>query len=79
MAILLKKKKFKVLDDILEKSKLLTIDLNQVVPNENEDMSMYCVTCGHEIHTRTAIKHMEKCFNKACILLFGHLITDTPS
>lgn len=27
-------------------------------------MSMYCITCGHEIHSRTAIKHMEKCFNK---------------
>lgn len=27
-------------------------------------MSMYCITCGHEIHSRTAIRHMEKCFNK---------------
>ncbi|XP_037727284.1 CXXC-type zinc finger protein 1 [Drosophila subpulchrella] len=29
-----------------------------------DEQSMYCITCGHEIHSRTAIKHMEKCFNK---------------
>ncbi|KAK9499970.1 hypothetical protein O3M35_002897 [Rhynocoris fuscipes] len=31
---------------------------------EDESSSIYCVTCGHEIHTSTAIKHFEKCFNK---------------
>ncbi|XP_041969950.1 CXXC-type zinc finger protein 1-like [Aricia agestis] len=30
----------------------------------DDETSMYCVTCGHEIHTRTAVKHMEKCFIK---------------
>lgn len=51
---------------------MLTVDLNQEVRLDiDEEMSMYCVTCGHEIHTRTAVKHMEKCFNKVCILNFG--------
>ncbi|XP_050423649.1 CXXC-type zinc finger protein 1-like [Adelges cooleyi] len=57
-------KRHKELDKLLEKSKLLTVDLNQEVQDVDEEMSMHCVTCGHEIHTRTAIKHMEKCFNK---------------
>ena len=26
---------------------------------------MYCVTCGHEVKQKNAIKHMEKCFAKA--------------
>lgn len=30
----------------------------------DDESSIYCVTCGHEIHTSTAIKHLEKCFNK---------------
>lgn len=60
------------MDTLLEKSKLLTVDLNQEVQDVDEEMSMHCVTCGHEIHTRTAVKHMEKCFNKVCIL-FIHL------
>lgn len=33
---------------------------------EESEQSMYCITCGHEIHSRTAIRHMEKCFNKVC-------------
>ncbi|KAM3962563.1 LOW QUALITY PROTEIN: CXXC-type zinc finger protein 1 [Aphomia sociella] len=30
----------------------------------DDETSMYCITCGHEIHSRTAVKHMEKCFMK---------------
>lgn len=41
--------------------------MNQEIQDIDEEMSMHCVTCGHEIHTRTAVKHMEKCFNKVCI------------
>ena len=55
---------FKELDKLLEKAKLLSVDVNQEVQDIDEEMSMHCVTCGHEIHTRTAVKHMEKCFNK---------------
>ena len=25
---------------------------------------MHCVTCGMDVHTRTAIRHMERCYNK---------------
>ncbi|XP_049825378.1 CXXC-type zinc finger protein 1 isoform X2 [Aethina tumida] len=53
------------LDAIVDRAKNAVIDPNQVNDNEDEgEMSMYCITCGHEIHSRTAIKHMEKCFNK---------------
>lgn len=58
-------KRHKELDQLVELSKRCILDENF---KENIDMedesSMYCVTCGHEIHTRTAIRHMERCFNK---------------
>ncbi|CAH0548993.1 unnamed protein product [Brassicogethes aeneus] len=58
-------KRHKELDLILERAKTTSIDPNQVNDNEEEsEMSMYCITCGHEIHSKTAIRHMEKCFNK---------------
>lgn len=63
-------KNFKELDKLLEKAKLLSVDVNQEVQDIDEEMSMHCVTCGHEIHTRTAVKHMEKCFNKVCFYNF---------
>ena len=44
---------------------MATIELRSEEDCEDEgEMSMYCITCGHEIHSRMAIKHMEKCFNK---------------
>uniref|UniRef100_A0A1B6IKC3 CXXC-type zinc finger protein 1 n=1 Tax=Homalodisca liturata TaxID=320908 RepID=A0A1B6IKC3_9HEMI len=52
------------LDAILERAKTATIAEAEEEVEEEGEMSMYCITCGHEIHTRTAIKHMEKCFNK---------------
>uniref|UniRef100_A0AB39CFD3 CXXC-type zinc finger protein 1 n=1 Tax=Colaphellus bowringi TaxID=561076 RepID=A0AB39CFD3_9CUCU len=58
-------KRHKELDFILGRAKNATIDPNQENDNEDDaEISTYCVTCGHEIHSRTAIKHMEKCFNK---------------
>ncbi|CAH1978378.1 unnamed protein product [Acanthoscelides obtectus] len=55
----------KELDAIIERAKSATIDPDQENDNEDDsEISTYCVTCGHEIHSRTAIKHMEKCFNK---------------
>lgn len=32
--------------------------------SDETDISVYCVTCGHEINAKNALKHMEKCFNK---------------
>lgn len=53
------------LDRIIERAKHASIDPNtEVDDNDDTEMSTYCITCGHEIHSRTAIKHMEKCFNK---------------
>jgi COMPASS component SPP1 len=53
------------LDAIIERAKMATIELRSEEDSEDEgEMSMYCITCGHEIHSRMAIKHMEKCFNK---------------
>lgn len=50
---------------IIERAKHAAIDPNSEYEHEEEsEISMYCITCGHEIHSRTAIKHMEKCFNK---------------
>lgn len=28
------------------------------------ELSMYCVTCGHEVSYKNAARHMERCFNK---------------
>lgn len=53
------------LDLLVERAKRCTLDPRALENIEVEDeMSMYCITCGHEIHSRTAIRHMEKCFNK---------------
>jgi COMPASS component SPP1 len=32
--------------------------------DEEAELSVYCVTCGHEINQKGALKHMEKCFAK---------------
>lgn len=54
------------LDALLERVKESTVDTSrqQDQSDAEDEQSMYCITCGHEIHSRTAIKHMEKCFNK---------------
>uniref|UniRef100_A0A182QDT8 CXXC-type zinc finger protein 1 n=1 Tax=Anopheles farauti TaxID=69004 RepID=A0A182QDT8_9DIPT len=53
------------LDLLVERAKRCTLDPNALENTDVEDeMSMYCITCGHEIHSKTAIRHMEKCFNK---------------
>lgn len=58
-------KRHKELDFVIERAKNATIDPAQENDTEDEsETTMYCITCGHEIHSRTAIKHMEKCFNK---------------
>ncbi|OXU25193.1 hypothetical protein TSAR_001574 [Trichomalopsis sarcophagae] len=53
------------LDKIVERAKHAMIDPKAETDDADDtEMSMYCITCGHEINSRTAIKHMEKCFNK---------------
>lgn len=57
-------KRQKELDLLVERAKHCTLDPKALDTTEEDEMSMYCITCGHEIHSRTAIRHMEKCFNK---------------
>lgn len=61
-------KRLRELDLLVDLSKRCPIDeklKDNVDSEENVDeSSMYCVTCGHEIHTRSAVRHMERCFNK---------------
>lgn len=53
------------LDRIVERARHATIDPHSDIDeNDDTEMSMYCITCGHEVHSRAAIRHMEKCFNK---------------
>lgn len=53
----------KDLDIIVARANTVTI-LPSVEKEQDDEPSMYCLTCGHEIHSRTAVKHMEKCFIK---------------
>lgn len=53
------------LDQIVARASAACVDPNAEGEGEDEqDLSMYCITCGLEIHARTAVRHMEKCFNK---------------
>ncbi|XP_014218351.1 CXXC-type zinc finger protein 1 [Copidosoma floridanum] len=58
-------KRHSELDKIVERAKHAAVESKaEVDDNDDNEMSMYCITCGHEISSKTAIKHMEKCFNK---------------
>ncbi|XP_014676834.1 PREDICTED: CXXC-type zinc finger protein 1-like [Priapulus caudatus] len=32
--------------------------------SEESELNIFCVTCGHEVNARVALRHMEKCFAK---------------
>ncbi|KAF4518879.1 hypothetical protein B566_EDAN006730 [Ephemera danica] len=60
-----RKQQLEELDQIIERASTACIDPTAEGEGEDEqDLSMYCITCGLEIHARTAVRHMEKCFNK---------------
>ncbi|RWS25121.1 CXXC-type zinc finger protein 1-like protein [Leptotrombidium deliense] len=59
--------KQKLLEELISKS--LTIPpISEDESNEEgeveTELSIYCVTCGHEVNYRLAMRHMERCFNK---------------
>ncbi|XP_053211936.1 CXXC-type zinc finger protein 1-like [Panonychus citri] len=59
--------KQKELDSMIaEAKKLPAISEDEADDSESGDaeLMIYCVTCGHEIASRTAMRHMERCFNK---------------
>lgn len=51
------------LDALVARANTVTI-VHTDDKDADDETSMYCITCGHEIHSRTAVKHMEKCFVK---------------
>lgn len=55
------------LDRLVERGKKASIDPKADDGGEEEGgdgVYIYCVTCGHEVQARRAIRHMENCFNK---------------
>lgn len=54
------------LDALLERAKKTSIAAEQenTDTEDESELSVYCVTCGHEVGARSALRHMEKCFNK---------------
>lgn len=55
-------KRHRELDLLVEQAKRCELDPKAMENTDVEDeMSMYCITCGLEIHSRLAVRHMEKC------------------
>ncbi|KAL0266265.1 UNVERIFIED_CONTAM: hypothetical protein PYX00_008858 [Menopon gallinae] len=55
------------LDAVIARGKQCKVEESEDKMDDEEaeqETSMYCITCGHEIHSKTAIRHMDKCFNK---------------
>ncbi|CAL8077921.1 unnamed protein product [Orchesella dallaii] len=53
------------LDAHIEKIQQIAIDPDADDEEvEEEEGSIACVTCGHEVAVKTCIKHMERCYNK---------------
>lgn len=60
-------KKHEALDKVIEKAKIISVSVDQENSdwdNEESEISIYCVTCGHDVGAKNALKHLEKCFNK---------------
>merc|ERR1712038_627790 len=54
------------MDQLLEKAKRQTVlpEEEQEDEDEESEVSVFCVTCGHEVNQRSAFKHMYRCFAK---------------
>lgn len=56
---------FQMLEDLIAKGKTLTIEENDDdEDDESGEITIHCVTCGANIQANTAIRHMERCYNK---------------
>ena len=58
---------FKALEDLIAKGKSQTIEERDSDDEDDSsamEMTVHCVTCGSDVQTRTAIRHMERCYNK---------------
>ncbi|CAL4163111.1 unnamed protein product, partial [Meganyctiphanes norvegica] len=59
--------KHKDLDMLLSRGKSITIDPKADIDFDDETSEasvVYCITCGHEVTMKRALKHFESCFNK---------------
>lgn len=53
------------LEAVIQASKKLTVEEKDEDEDESEVTdTIFCVTCGSSVQTGTAIRHMEKCYNK---------------
>lgn len=54
------------LNKLIEKCKKVSIDakLNDADDNEEPELSIHCVTCGHQVNPSKAMNHMNRCFRK---------------
>lgn len=56
---------FQALDAHIERSQMIEVHPDHADDEiEEEEGSIPCVTCGHEVSVKTCIKHMERCYNK---------------
>lgn len=53
------------LEELIGKGKTLSIEENSDDDEEESgEMTVHCVTCGANVQVNTAIRHMERCYNK---------------
>ena len=57
------KEEFDKLEDLISRVKKLTTKEEQD-DEEAEEITIHCVTCGTVIQATSAIRHMERCYNK---------------
>uniref|UniRef100_UPI00398E9752 CXXC-type zinc finger protein 1-like n=1 Tax=Pristiophorus japonicus TaxID=55135 RepID=UPI00398E9752 len=60
-------RKFHELETIIAKAKQQSIKEDEEVnegDSEEADFQIFCVSCGHPINPKTALKHMERCYAK---------------
>ncbi|XP_072344023.1 CXXC-type zinc finger protein 1-like [Scyliorhinus torazame] len=60
-------RKFHELETIITKAKQQSIKEDEEVnegDSEEADFQIFCVSCGHPINPKTAMKHMERCYAK---------------
>ena len=57
---------FEALENIIKKSKTLVLpdDSSDDDEEDSVEMTIHCVSCGANIQVNTAIRHMERCYNK---------------
>ena len=55
---------FRNLEKVIEKGKEQSINENDEEDEDEEAIFVQCVTCGSDVAARTAVRHMERCYNK---------------